>query len=530
MGERIEDQDMEIEALEAIFQQDFKLTKPSPGAQFELTLLPTTNINHVILLMKVVFPPKYPDVAPQIELVPEKGLQPKHIRELTALTQKSVNDGIGEVMIFAVSEVLKEWLVEHNQPEKDLHEQMMERNKVAESESEGEEEEDDYAAPSVEIEEEEYTNPLNIKPETLVSMETFKWWKERFDAEQALKKGEVKVEGALTGRQLYQMNLVKEEQDGDGGKETKEGDQVFWFNESIYEDLGDEDLDIPSDENGGDDDEGDYSDEGDEGDEEEDDLVAKISQKNRAPTKETKDAPVSRQAPSQTAKQSTKPSTPGATINASSSSSTTFSTTSSSTKSVPPTKSSVSTSKTSASQSAPQSVKPSSTAEAKTSIEQKSQSKSVTPVARAVQASAKPQGKGQSFSVKDGEGKDVQSKPNVAATQKIGSKPEPTKGAAESSTVSQASAKSTVFLNDDEEDDDEDLLPNMNRQQKQTPKAQQNVAKAEAKTSAKASAPATKPQDKKPQPTQQKPAASQSGKQPANTKAKPKATNNISFG
>jgi hypothetical protein len=564
---------MEIEALEAIFQQEFKLIKPSPGAQFEVRLLPTTETNHVILVMKVVFPPKYPDVAPQIELVPEKGLQPKHIRELTTIMNKSVADGLGEVMIFAVSESLKEWLVEHNQPEKDLHEQMMERNKVAESESE-EEESDDYAAPAVELEEEEYTNPMGIKPETLVSMETFKWWKEKFDAEQALKKGEVKVEGTLSGRQLYQMNLVKEDVDGDGAKETKEGDQVFWFNESIYEDMGDDDLDLPSDEDdvkpkgqsGGpeeeDDDEGDYYDEGDEGDED-DELVAQISQKYQAPKEQKSQAKPQPVKLPTTTTQTKQPPTK-------SPSATTTPTSSQASKSVtskpalPQTKTEPPKSTKSATE-AKVLTKPEVKAPVKTT-EIKSQPTQAKPSTQTTAArvnatpapqikSQQPPSKGQSFSVKDADDdsededyvppKAVKQTPASSSTQKAGAttaKPEQAKTGAKPAPATKAvtAPKTPTLLNDDEEDDDgEDLTPNMNRQQKQTPKAVQNIAKQQAKAEAKTAPPTSttqpKPQEKKAQAPQQKPAAAQSKPQAkptptANPKGKVKVNSTITFG
>merc|ERR1719422_1088571 len=80
-----------------------------------------------------------------------------------------------------------------------------------------------------------YTNPFNIGPEEIVTVETFAKWREKFDAEKAANnpKEEDGKNNQLTGREMWQQNLVKGLEKEK--KEKKEEEEVFWFNEGIYD-------------------------------------------------------------------------------------------------------------------------------------------------------------------------------------------------------------------------------------------------------------------------------------------------------
>jgi len=56
---------MELEALEAIFMDDFKLLDGADPPGFELTLVPEAggDENHVSVVLHVRFPPAYPESA-----------------------------------------------------------------------------------------------------------------------------------------------------------------------------------------------------------------------------------------------------------------------------------------------------------------------------------------------------------------------------------------------------------------------------------------------------------------------------------
>ena len=98
----------------------------------------------------------------------------------------------------------------------------------------------------------EYTNPLGISHETLVTPETFAGWLVRFNAEADALKAKDGVVVVVdtekhTGKQLFQLNLAKslEETGAETKGESKEAaDEVFWFNESVYDD---DDVELSTD-------------------------------------------------------------------------------------------------------------------------------------------------------------------------------------------------------------------------------------------------------------------------------------------
>ena len=59
---------MELEALEAIYGDDYKSLEP--GSSFEITLVPEQgagdDVNHVSIALKVVYTPTYPEAAPEL--------------------------------------------------------------------------------------------------------------------------------------------------------------------------------------------------------------------------------------------------------------------------------------------------------------------------------------------------------------------------------------------------------------------------------------------------------------------------------
>jgi hypothetical protein len=65
-----EEQEMEVEALEAIYMEDFKKTSDTPLA-YEVQLLPNPpgEENHVAISIHCVIPPEYPDTVPQVWIV-----------------------------------------------------------------------------------------------------------------------------------------------------------------------------------------------------------------------------------------------------------------------------------------------------------------------------------------------------------------------------------------------------------------------------------------------------------------------------
>lgn len=99
-----------------------------------------------------------------------------------------------------------------------------------------------------------------------VTKESFAKWKKGFDLEMAEKNKDKNIDGKvkkfddkgmekLTGKELFVRNLVKAIDPeaagtskaggagaGGAGAGAKEG-EVYWFNEALYDDLGEEELD-----------------------------------------------------------------------------------------------------------------------------------------------------------------------------------------------------------------------------------------------------------------------------------------------
>lgn len=131
-----EEQQDELQAVEAIYGDDYKNLGESP-ISFEVTLVPEQgageDVNHVSVAMKVTFTPTYPETPPELDLRPVRrgGLSDAGIAECLELLREAATseDVIGMPMVYALAEKCIEWLVDHNQPEMDMHQEMMERLK-----------------------------------------------------------------------------------------------------------------------------------------------------------------------------------------------------------------------------------------------------------------------------------------------------------------------------------------------------------------------------------------------------------------
>ena len=132
-----EEQANELEALEAIYGDDFKKLDDSPPT-FEVTLVPEAgageDVNHVSVALKVVYTPTYPEAPPELELraVRRGGLTDEGLVECLQLVRDaaSSDDVLGMAMVYTLAEKCIEWLVDHNKPEMDMHQEMMERLKM----------------------------------------------------------------------------------------------------------------------------------------------------------------------------------------------------------------------------------------------------------------------------------------------------------------------------------------------------------------------------------------------------------------
>jgi hypothetical protein len=132
MTDHAEEQEMEAEALAAIFDHHFTIE----ASRWVVTLFPETDPdaeNHVGCQLLVSLPPTYPETLPLLEIEIVKGLAPEHQQELLHLANQEAAANEGSPSIFTVAECLREWLLENNRPGLDdlsMHAQMLRKQQA----------------------------------------------------------------------------------------------------------------------------------------------------------------------------------------------------------------------------------------------------------------------------------------------------------------------------------------------------------------------------------------------------------------
>jgi len=141
-----EEQAMELEAIEAIYGDDYKkLEENTSGgiATFEVTLVPEAgadeDVNHVSVAMRVAFTATYPEAPPElsVRVVRRGAIMDEMVGEFEKELREAATSEelLGQPMVYALAEKVQEWLVEHNKPEMDMHSEMMARLAVTEAQS-----------------------------------------------------------------------------------------------------------------------------------------------------------------------------------------------------------------------------------------------------------------------------------------------------------------------------------------------------------------------------------------------------------
>ncbi|TDH72127.1 hypothetical protein CCR75_004556 [Bremia lactucae] len=125
-----EEQAMEVEALEAIYMNDFTKLSDTPLA-YQIHIVPNQDgdNNFVGLLLQAEIPKTYPDSEPKIEIIVKKGLASGQIKEIEELLERQIKENMGMAMIYTLSEAAREYLVENNREDNDgsEHQEMLRR-------------------------------------------------------------------------------------------------------------------------------------------------------------------------------------------------------------------------------------------------------------------------------------------------------------------------------------------------------------------------------------------------------------------
>lgn len=243
-----EEQANELEALEAIYAQDFYVVSADAPRSFELVVVPNADgvDNHVSLRLLVDFPATYPAVPANVRMRSEKGLVERQMQALQSILEQASAASVGEVSIYTIAEALREYLLQHNKPELSMHAQMEAREKAKDTEEEERIAKRKALEDRIEAKKLE-PSPLGIEPGTLVTPESFARWRALFDAEQrAIREAKDALKpktGKLTGKQLFLQNLAKELDDSEAEKlvesvseAPQQKPQAFFFDASLYED------------------------------------------------------------------------------------------------------------------------------------------------------------------------------------------------------------------------------------------------------------------------------------------------------
>jgi len=203
-----EDQAMEAEALDSIFMDDFEQISSSPF-HYRIKLAPYApgdgEENHVAIIFQCEIPATYPDIAPAMEVIVEKGLSDEQRQELLTFSAEKAEENLGMAMVYTLCEEIQEWLRNNNEPGLDnsMYASMMRREQDKKKEEIASAEAVEAARPVEELEEEE-RHRQKILEGTPVSPETFSAWNKTFLEEM---EGRNKVSSdekvKMTGREYF---------------------------------------------------------------------------------------------------------------------------------------------------------------------------------------------------------------------------------------------------------------------------------------------------------------------------------------
>ncbi|KAK4747226.1 hypothetical protein SAY87_026263 [Trapa incisa] len=177
------EQEMEIEALQAILMDDFKeihssesgLNTSSPC--FQITISPQddeadeTTTMPIELGLIFSHTEKYPDEPPLLNVKSLRGIHTEDLKKLKGKLEQEASENLGMAMIYTLVTSAKDWL----------------------SERFGQDDGPDNPG-----EEEAAKDDIIIPHGEPVTMDTFLAWRERFEAELALERAKLMPESALT--------------------------------------------------------------------------------------------------------------------------------------------------------------------------------------------------------------------------------------------------------------------------------------------------------------------------------------------
>lgn len=256
-----EEQEIEVESLKSIFEEEELIIKREKPYNFEILVHSNTESDdRDYLKLKLIFdlPESYPNEIPYFRI---KNLSPDYI-DNNALElfenemRERANESLGQMMIFELSDLLKEKITTINETVLEKLDKIEEDNSIANA--------------NKEIIKSDATK-LNFTP---VNEETFAIWCEQYKEKMRLEKerNATGIEDKPTGKQMFLMNSNAfddirldeldeegeeeakaagdvEEQDEEAKVEESEEEEEFVYDRALYDadGLEDEDVDFDDD-------------------------------------------------------------------------------------------------------------------------------------------------------------------------------------------------------------------------------------------------------------------------------------------
>ncbi|KAK6911962.1 RWD domain [Dillenia turbinata] len=232
MTDYVQEQEMEIEALEAILMDDFKEIHSSESGLntsnrcFRITISPQDDEAEemtrkpVLLVLIFSHTEKYPDEPPQLNLKSLRGIQGEDLRILKEKLDQEATENLGMAMVYTLVTSAKEWLSEK------FGQDSTDKNEEEEAEK------DEIIVPHGEP----------------VTVDSFLAWREKFEAELALERAKLMPESELTapkekkltGRQWFESGRASAKGAVTVNEDTDEEDEEdIDFDEDFEDDEED---------------------------------------------------------------------------------------------------------------------------------------------------------------------------------------------------------------------------------------------------------------------------------------------------
>eukprot|EP00563_Minutocellus_polymorphus_P004393 CAMPEP_0181042974 /NCGR_PEP_ID=MMETSP1070-20121207/12448_1 /TAXON_ID=265543 /ORGANISM="Minutocellus polymorphus, Strain NH13" /LENGTH=310 /DNA_ID=CAMNT_0023121247 /DNA_START=222 /DNA_END=1154 /DNA_ORIENTATION=- len=231
MSEHCEEQEMEAEALEAIWGMEFEMLNDSQPFKWSVKLMPVDcggdeeeeeKQNHVVIKLIATIPLDYPEASvPELDVEVIKGLAGDQVKDLKAVANEEAEANAGMPAIFAVCEAVRAWLAENNVKGLDdgsMHAQMMRKMKEKEKAKAKQEQLQQFESQKesqdlTTAEQEEIAVRKRRAEGTPCNDETFYAWLQKFEEEQAQK-------------EVEDENAAEEKVGGGGGGKKKSAEKV----------------------------------------------------------------------------------------------------------------------------------------------------------------------------------------------------------------------------------------------------------------------------------------------------------------